>query len=62
MLLNRGSAKAKMAANWKEIGLPEGDAVVRDLWKKEDLGTFTDSFTATVNPHSSYLLKKKKKK
>ena len=57
MLLNRGSIKSEMIARWKEIGLPEGDAVVRDLWKKEDLGTFTDSFTATVNPHSSYLLK-----
>ena len=57
MLLNRGSAKAKMAANWKEIGLPEGDAVVRDLWKREDIGTFTDKFEATIDSHSSMLLK-----
>ena len=57
MLLNRGNQKAEMIARWKEIGLPEGDAVVRDLWKREDLGTFTDSFSATVNAHSSYLLK-----
>ena len=57
MLLNRGTAKAKMAANWKEIGLPEGDAVVRDLWARKDLGTFKDSFNATIDSHSSMLLK-----
>ena len=57
MLLNRGDRKSEMIARWKEIGLPKGDAVVRDLWAREDLGTFTDSFNATVDSHSSYLLK-----
>ena len=57
MLLNRGTKKSEMIARWKEIGLPEGEAVVRDLWARKDLGTFTDSFSATVGPHSSYLLK-----
>ena len=57
MLLNRGTKKREMIARWKEIGLPEGEAVVRDLWARKDLGTFTDSFSATVEPHSSYLLK-----
>ena len=57
MLLNRGNSKAEKIARWKEIGIPEGDAVVRDLWKREDLGVFTDSFTVTVESHSSYLLK-----
>ena len=57
MLVNRGKIKADMIARWEEIGLPKGEAVVRDLWAREDLGTFTDSFTATVEPHSSYFLK-----
>ena len=57
MLLNRGTSKAEMIARWKEIGLPEGEAVVRDLWARKDVGTFTNSFSATVGPHSSYLLK-----
>jgi len=46
-----------MIARWKEIGLPAGDALVRDIWARKDLGVFTDSFTATVDSHSSYFLK-----
>ena len=57
MLLNRGNIKADMIARWSEIGLPAGEAVVRDLWARQDIGTFTDSYTVSVEPHSSYLLK-----
>ena len=57
MLVNRSKIKADMIARWEEIGLPKGEAVVRDLWARKDLGTFTDSFTASVEPHSSYFLK-----
>ena len=57
ILLNRGGVKSEMIARWKEIGLPAGDALVRDIWARKDLGVFTDSFTATVDSHSSYFLK-----
>jgi alpha-galactosidase len=57
MLLNRGDVSSKMYARWEEIGLPKGDAVVRDLWARKDLGTYTDEFSATVEGHSSFLLK-----
>ena len=57
MLLNRGAQKNEMIARWNEIGLPAGKSVVRDLFARKDLGEFTDSFTATVEPHSSFLLK-----
>ena len=57
MLLNRRDTKSEMFARWSEIGLPEGDDVVRDIWARKDLRTFTDLFRATVNPHSSYFLK-----
>ena len=57
ILLNRGNVKSEMIARWSEIGIPEGDAVVRDIWAKKDLGTFTDSFSTTVDPHSSSFLK-----
>jgi alpha-galactosidase len=57
ILLNRGGVKSKMIARWKEIGLPAGDAKVRDIWARKDLGVFTDSFTTTVDSHSSYFLK-----
>ena len=57
MLLNRGNKKQKMIARWKEIGLPDGEALVRDLWARKDLGIYNDSFDETVGSHSSYFLK-----
>jgi alpha-galactosidase len=57
ILLNRGGVKSEMIARWKEIGLPAGDAMVRDIWARKDIGVFTDEFTATVDSHSSYFLK-----
>ena len=57
MLLNRGQERRDIIARWSEIGLPAGEAVFRDLWARRDIGTFTDSYTASVDPHSSYLLK-----
>jgi alpha-galactosidase len=36
---------------------PNAIATVRDLWGHTDLGTFTNSFTATVPPYGSMLLK-----
>ena len=57
MLLNRSNKKSEMIARWEEIGLPEGDAVVRDLWSRKDIGIFTDYFNTFVDSHSSFLLK-----
>jgi hypothetical protein len=34
-----------------------GRHVVRDLWRHRDLGTFADSFTATVPAHGAVLVK-----
>ena len=57
MLLNRGDKKQKMIARWNEIGLPQGEAFVRDLWARKELGIFNNSFDAMVDSHSSYLLR-----
>ena len=58
MLLNRGTVAADMIARWKEIGLPEGEeAIVRDLYEKQNIGIFVDSFGVNVKPHACYLLK-----
>ena len=57
MLLNRGEVESKIVARWAEIGLEKGEAIVRDLWERKDLGTYTDEFSTIVNPHSSFLLK-----
>jgi alpha-galactosidase len=58
ILFNRGSEEASIAAPWEDIGLfPGGKALVRDLWKKADLGSFTGRFEAKVQPHGVVMLK-----
>ena len=37
--------------------LPEGEAFVRDLWERKDLGIYNNSFSRYVESHSSYFLK-----
>jgi alpha-galactosidase len=52
ILFNRGSEAADIATSWEEIGLfPGGRALVRDLWKKADLGSFVGRFSARIEPH-----------
>jgi alpha-galactosidase len=52
ILFNRGTEASEITAQWEDIGLfPGGEATVRDLWQRKDLGTFTGSFKETVEPH-----------
>jgi hypothetical protein len=46
MLLNRGTRKSKMIARWKEIGLPAGNALARDLFARKD----------QISPYFSFLI------
>lgn len=55
-LLNRGETPAGVAVRWNEIGLAPGQAAIRDLWARADLGTYTNSFSAEVSPHSALML------
>lgn len=57
-LFNRGSGNASITVQWSDIGIPTGDASVRDLWAKQDLGSFNGSYTASNVPsHSVVMLK-----
>jgi alpha-galactosidase len=56
-LFNPTSAPATITVRWSEIGLAPGDAAVRDMWAHADRGVVADSFTATVEPHGTALLK-----
>ena len=49
-LLNRTSASASIAVQWTALGLPAGNATVRDLWSHTDLGTIANAYTATAIP------------
>jgi len=59
ILLNRNSSNSEsITVNWKDIGLTAGDeAIVRDLWLRKNLGTFTSSFTASVDSHDSLMIR-----
>ncbi|WP_405059222.1 hypothetical protein OG474_41755 [Kribbella sp. NBC_01505] len=56
-LFNLGGSQATLTTNWSDLGLA-GGAQVRDLWAKQDLGSFASGFTATAVPaHGVRLLK-----
>jgi len=58
VLLNRGDSGNTVTARWSDIGIPSGTTcTVRDLWRKKDLGTFTDSFRAPVSSHATVMVK-----
>lgn len=55
-LFNRFVAGADVTVTWEQLGL-SGPQPVRDLWRREDLGTFDGAFTATVPAHGAVLIK-----
>ncbi len=48
--------KINIEINWKELGIT-GEYTVRDLWKRKNLGKFSDSFKTETNPHGCGLYK-----
>ncbi len=58
ILWNRGTEASTFAVEWQDVGLSPGtSAVVRDLWKKEDVATVKGRFEATVGSHDVAFLK-----
>jgi alpha-galactosidase len=58
VLFNRGETKQDMTVNWTEIGYTsEMTVAARDLWQKEDLGSFTGHFTASVPSHDVIMVR-----
>ena len=55
-LFNLGEQPAPATADWSDLKLT-GSQLVRDLWRQQDLGAFTNAFTATVAPHGVVLVK-----
>ena len=54
-LFNLGASAATVTANWSSLGI-SGAATVRDVWSHKSLGSFSCSFSATLNTHASRLL------
>jgi len=57
VLLNRSSLQTVMTARWHRLRLGSPQATVRDLWRHQDLGTFTDHFSATVPAHGVVMIR-----
>jgi alpha-galactosidase len=55
-LFNRNGNARDITVDFEDIGL-SGEVLVRDLWAKEDKGEFTDSYTMSVPPHGTAMLK-----
>jgi alpha-galactosidase len=57
LLLNKGRKEADITVQWDKIGL-SGNQPVRDLWARDDLGEFKDSFTAhDLGQHEHRMIK-----
>ena len=57
LLFNRGTGNQTIRVTWAQIWLAPGAATVRDLWARQDLGSFTDSYSATVPAHGVVMVK-----
>jgi len=58
-LFNRAANRKRIVpVAWETLGLHDRrPAMVRDLWKREDLGIYQASFSAAVEPHGCLLVK-----
>jgi alpha-galactosidase len=54
-LFNRGYWGGEFTAKWSDIGI-KGSQKVRDLWRQQDLGIYSDSFTTKIERHGVVLL------
>ncbi|GHJ37481.1 carbohydrate-binding protein [Streptomyces sp. TS71-3] len=53
-LFNLGTSPASVTAHWAALGFT-GNAAVRDLWRKQNVGTHKDAITETLPAHGSRL-------
>lgn len=54
-LLNRGDTAQQITVTFRSVALG-GGVLVRDLWARQDAGTFTGSYTTTVPAHGVAML------
>ena len=56
-LLNLSATDNSMLVTWNDLGLQAGNATVRDLWNRTDLGVYKDTFKITVPSHGVVMVK-----
>ncbi len=60
LLFNRGNTGSEpITVKWSDIGFSvDRSAIVRDLWARKDLGTYTGSYTSpNIDHHAVMMLK-----
>ncbi len=55
-VFNRGYRRAGVVVRFRELGL-KGPLCVRDLWRREEMGTFEEEFRVETPRHGAVLLK-----
>jgi alpha-galactosidase len=55
-LFNKGSEEQEITVNWEDLEL-KGNCFVRDLWQRENIGEFKDSFASPVPSHGVVLIR-----
>ncbi|MGB8845825.1 MAG: glycoside hydrolase family 27 protein, partial [Terracidiphilus sp.] len=56
LLLNRTGDASAITVHWSDLGLDDSAATVRDLWARKDLGSFSSSYSATVQPDDAVMI------
>ncbi|WP_319268604.1 putative Ig domain-containing protein [uncultured Draconibacterium sp.] len=57
-LFNKNATEQVVTMDWETVGL-EGKKKLRDVWRNKDIGTFKDSFSASVRSHGTILIRVK---
>ncbi|MGP4013080.1 RICIN domain-containing protein [Streptomyces sp. 4N124] len=57
VLLNRTSAAKNITVRWADLGLTNASATVRDLWARQNVGSYATGYTASVPAGGSVMLK-----
>ncbi len=56
-ILNSGEDTLKVRLNWSHLSFLKGRYEIRDLWKKEDIGTTRENYTGEIASHDVLLFK-----
>ncbi len=54
-LFNRSNTEAQISVRWPDLGI-SGNWTVRDLWRKKNLGSQTESFQMPVGEHGAEMI------
>ena len=57
VFFNMDLVAAPIQVTWNELKEANGKALVRDLWQKQDIGTFSNSYSVSVPTHGVAFLK-----